>query len=386
MKILILAEYVRRYHWMPGAWVPALARGLAARGHDVTVAVDGTEDPALFAGSRLLVRRPHRTMRGSTPLAFQRWAMELVNDRAFDSTLSLTTLAPGAVWAPVGGSFIGGFISMALSHAGVSAVLETIARPWLPAAALAERRAKAIANKMGTIECRIGMLAAPAGVRPLGYASIAEHWPLLAPVSAQASKGEVRGAARRALGLDDSRPAVVVSAVHPRRPGFGAFLGAIESLGPDLAPAVLVLGRKPYSVERLAKRHGGLWALRFLGPTAQIPAVMAAADLAASPWSRARGATSGRFVADALRHGRPVLAHMHSPGAELIEPSHFGTPEIGTIVREESPVAWAAALRSSMESLALGQTTRAARDVSGALSLDGMCARLEAVLREAARH
>lgn len=377
---------------MASAWVPALACGLAARGHEITVAVDGVEDPAVFANVRLIVRRAHRTVRGSTPLSFQRWALNVLRTSHCDASLSLTTLVPAGVWAPVGGSFLGSFISMTRSHSGISSVLEALARPWLPAAVYAEKRAEFLARDMGSVRCRIGALTGPAGEHPLGYASTAEHWPGVAEANIEPGAPEaalVRAAARRALGIAGDRPVLVLSAVHPHRAGIGSFLGAIELLRRergDRGPLVLVLGRKPYSVERAARKHGGLESLRFVGATSQIPTVMLGSDAAVSPWAHPRAAGTGRFIADALRFGLPVIAHAKASGAELIVPEHFGTPEIGSLVTEDSVGAWRNAVCEAIDALPPGQTSRAARDVSRALSLDALCARVEGMLRESYGH
>jgi len=105
MKITVLTEYVRAMPWSMGAWAADIARALASRGHDARVACDGAEDPSVFGAVPALIRRPERTVRGGDPLGFQAWARERGTDGA-EAVVSLTPLAPGDVWAPLGDSTI----------------------------------------------------------------------------------------------------------------------------------------------------------------------------------------------------------------------------------------------------------------------------------------
>ncbi len=72
-------------------------------------------------------------------------------------------------------------------------------------------------------------------------------------------------------------------------------------------------------------------------------------------------------------------AHHRAPGAELIEPAHFGTPEIGAILEQPTAHQWQESWGSTARASA---AARAVNDVSGVVSLDGLAARIETVLGE----
>ncbi len=191
MKITILTEYVRGFVWSPTVWAADLARALARRGHSVTVACDGLEDPGMFAGLGLAVRRPERTLRGSDPLGFLDWANAYRGRSGGGATISLTPLAPGDLWMPLSASTLAELIPNLRTHTPVSALLEVLARPWLPIALLAESRAaRAHANFHAPIMAGIGRLDSVGRVRALGYASRFER---LTPEWRAELRASVRG-------------------------------------------------------------------------------------------------------------------------------------------------------------------------------------------------
>jgi len=381
VRVLIVAEYVRRFPWSAARWSADLGAALLARGHDVIVACDGVEDPTYFAGTPLLVRRPHRTWRGSDPLGFQSWTLAQAVRAGADATVSLTPLVPGDVWAPVthaAGALIGHLVR---SHSPVSAALEIAARPWLPLAALAEARARA-AHRSQTgrppVVARLGRLSDSGASVALGMAS------RLTPPSEDARR-DARRSVRSLLGLTMERATILISAVHPHRPGLDAFLRGFMLARADLgdhAPFLLVMGRRVLPVHGVASRLGAARFVRFLGATSRPELALAAADLAAAPCSATRDISTGRFIADSLRVGVPVLAHPRAPGAELIRPEHFGTPEVGTIVEDPGAEGWRRAIVQHLSLERWPYATRAARDAGAVLSMDGMGARLERVLND----
>lgn len=141
MKILILAEYIRRLPWSSSAWASDLARGLAARGHEVMVACDGLDDAALLAGVRLAVRRPVRTVRGSDPIGFQRWAFAMRQRMSDHASLSLTPWCAGDVWIRLDADTVAAVFRSIRAHRPLTALLELAHCPWVLAALNAEARA-----------------------------------------------------------------------------------------------------------------------------------------------------------------------------------------------------------------------------------------------------
>ncbi len=382
MRVLIVTEYVRRFAWSLPRWSADLAAALRARGHDASVACDNVEDPSFFTGVPLLVRRPHRTWRGADPAGFQSWAVDLSERGGFDATISLTPLVPGDLWAPVSLTSTALFGHLVRTHSPVSAAFEIAARPWLPLAALAEARARASSRPGGArpVMGRLGRLSGAGAAVPLGFASRLE--PFEEPARAAA-----RHAVRSLLGLSPERAAIQVSAVHPHRRGFAEFLSGFMLARADLgdhAPVLLVMGRRVIPVHRAAHRAGAARFVRFLGGTARPELAFGAADLAAAPWAAHGSIGTGRFIADALRLGIPVTAHPLAPGAELIRPEHFGTPEVGMIVDRPDAEGWRRAIVRYLSLERWPYATRAARDAGAVLSLDGMAARVEHALHRIA--
>lgn len=382
MKIAILTEYVRGFVWSHTAWAADLGHALARRGHHVTVACDGLEDPAMFTGIDLCTRRPERTLRGSDPLGFLNWTIELREHIRADATISLTPLAPADLWMPLSPSTLAELTPSLRAHTPVSAALEILARPWLPTALIAEARARRGSGSFPTpVMARLGRLESSSGARALGYASRFDR-----PEPEQ--RRTLRTQTRERLGISPDRPVVLLSAVHAKRPGLSALLAGFAGLrrrGVVNPPLLLVMGRRAHHVHRAADRANCADGLRFLGGTARADAAFAAADLAVAPWAASMGSATGRFIADALRLGVPVVAHRHAPGAELIEPAHLGTPELGTLLEHPTAHDWQELLGDYLSQNRIHPAARAVQDVSGVVSMSGLVARIESVLSEIRR-
>jgi glycosyltransferase involved in cell wall biosynthesis len=185
------------------------------------------------------------------------------------------------------------------------------------------------------------------------------------------------------LGIGPDRPVLLASAVHLQRGGLRPMLeGVVEARRGQPSLVVVIAGRRTHAIETEAQKAGCIDSVRIIGATSRMDALLAAADLAVSPWVGS-GLSGGRFVADALRLGCPVLAHRGSPGAELVEPTHFGTPELGGIVARATAQAWAQAIGETLSRERLTGAERAARDAGAVVSMDAMAARVESILAAA---
>ena len=404
VNITILAEYIRSFAWSPTAWAAHLAHALAKQGHHVTIACDGLENPAMFASLDLIVRRPHRTLRGSDPLGFHNWTTTLRQPARTSThapahaTISLTPLAPGDIWMPLNSGTLTELAAQLRAHTPLSALLEVLARPWLPTALLVESRARRNhRDSSPPILARLGQLESRGQVRALGYASRFDP-----PNPDQ--RLQLRTQTRDLLGISPDRPVVLLSAVHAKRPGLSTLLAGFASLRRRRAvnpPLLLVMGRHAHHAHRAADHANCTEGLRFLGGTARADAAFAAADLAVAPWSAPHStfpsgfpfafpsmftvSSTGRFIADALRLGVPVLATRHAPGAELIEPAHFGTPELGTILEHPTAHQWQETLGDYLTRERTRAAAHAAQDVSGVVSMAGLVGRIETILGELRR-
>lgn len=373
MKLLVVGEYIRRFPWSPSQWSVQVARALARRGHEVTLACDALEDPAPLLASidhprgslSLRTRRPDRTLRATHPFAFLRWALSRVRSAGFDASFSLTPLAPAHVWLPIEPDASELISSTLRTHPPISAALELAYRPWLPGAILSERRADRAMKQLAGVRARIGASTSRAGAqRGLGWAS-AWHIP------GDQEHAVLRAQARRSLSIPSHRRVVLVSATQNRRPGLELILDALAAATGD-RPILLVMGRRAHEVARLAHTRGISDFTRFAGGTERADALFAAADIVAIPWSRAEPRATGRLLADALRRRRFVLASRSVSGSELL-----GDPSLGLAI-EPTGDAWRDAL-AQVWNLA-PPLTRRDSPLLAELSMDALAARLEALI------
>lgn len=386
MKILLIAEYVRDNPITIGYWLIDLARALAARGHTVTVALDGLEnaEPLMQIGAAphdtstpidLRVHRPGRDHLGANPFAFQAWAMRMRDQITHDVSLSLTPLVPGDVWLPLGPQTWDSIKSVLMTQSPISAVSEFVHRPWLPAVDVAERLAARATTRRLTF-----------GLQGIGYASRLDQ-------PDEDRIADVRRVVRRRLGIDESRSVVIASVLHAHRSGLKSFLGAFghvvrETIGPK--PLALLIGRSGESIARYADRFGVTEHVLQLGRTMRVMELIAASDLVAAPlaaakyasWGLKQSSTSGRFVADGLRIGRPVIALNRASGAELLTPGRVEGDPLGPgwIVDANDTTQWSIGLMTGLSRAWLGHRTDAARRAGQDLGMDHLMERLEALL------
>lgn len=368
MNILVLAEYIRRQAWSPSAWAVDVARGLAGRGHDVLIACDGLEDPGLLDGLAVRIRRPLRTHRSADPVRFQRWAEAIRREERHRASISLTPWCAGDLWIRLDAQRAGAILRSISTRNPLSFALEIAHRPWLIAGWLAEARALRRAGRAR----RLHIDARPEEdeAHALLHASR-----LIRPEEPELARW--RAEVRAVLGLGDSRPVLLLSAVDVDHAALDAFLRALAQR-PDHRAVLLAAGRRAWTVAEAAARAGCRpGVVRHLGTTGRIELALAACDAAVIPWPDRGGSAGARFLADALVMGRPVLAHRGTPGADLLEPAHFGTAPLGLLAEAATAEGWVAVLDAALADGWLPKAARAARDAGPALSMTALIARLE---------
>jgi glycosyltransferase involved in cell wall biosynthesis len=372
VKILMLCEYVRQTPWSGSAWATHLAPGLAGLGHDVVVACDGLDDPALVAPAQVLCRDRARRAEHRRPSHFASWARRLVRDGPQDASLSLSPCVGADVWCPVEPA-AGMYVDQVLQRRNPASLAMAMTHmTWLPGALLAERRA--LATRAAP---------SPIGVSPhdggMGYASAFD-----APGARE--REDVRRSVRALLGVSQDRQLLVMSGVHQSRGGLSAMLEGLAGVGASretMAPILLVMGREGYSVHAIARRQGCERQIRLLGGTNAAHDAIAGADAALAPIPATDRQASGRFIADCLRLGVPVVADADAPGAALLSPTTFGTAPVGLIVEGADPARWARAIDQILSREWLEPSRRAAADVGATLSMDALLRRIERALDDA---
>lgn len=389
--VVMLASRLERHAWTHGALVARLARALIARGREVTLLCDAAEDTAMF-GCRVRARRAFEHDQAEAPTATARWLARMAQARAPGAqdavTLSLTRLVPGEVWMPVDESAA----ALLADELGSRRTLSRAMWLWRHWGVLAGRRMErdAAADE--------GQVRAVLAFGPSAAAAAAGRWPRLAgrvrdigfaamvePATGEA-ESRLRAEVRARLHINASRRVVLVSLMRTAGADWQAFLGAVARItAPEVragnAPVVVAMARDAYAVHDAACRAGCQRALRVVGQTERVDALLAAADAAAAPLGTGpdafRAGATGRFIADALRAGRPVLSAPTASGVDLV--AHRGVEAPGMVV-EPTVEAWAEGLRNVCDDDWLAARAIGARAAGGDLGFEEWVGRVEAAL------
>jgi glycosyltransferase involved in cell wall biosynthesis len=160
-----------------------------------------------------------------------------------------------------------------------------------------------------------------------------------APTGPPAS-AEAVGKTRAEIGAA-GRPVVLAVGRLTRQKGFDVLLGAITSLRDrDLVPLLVIAGDGPMAGQLAARSRAAGADVRLLGQRADIPALLAAADVVVVP-SRWEG--QPLIVQEALRAGRPLVASRVGGIPEL-------TGEFAALlVPADDPVRLASAIASVLD-------------------------------------
>lgn len=330
MKVLILTQFVRDLPWEPSWWAVTLAQELHAQGHEVVVAMDGSENSDAFRPCRVLVRDPGRTHLFGRPQEFGVWARAVRRQFRDHRSISLTALADGDVRLAVEPDPAAVAARLWNEHPLISALLETVKHRSLWAEARVARRVNAGA----------ALPTVPLGAE-LGYASALE------PVSAEDRRGlneELRGR----LGVAAGAALGVMSAVEFEAETMGEFLRGVARAAGVRPMALVVLSRQPRTLHTLARQAGCADVLRLMGCTREPGRVLAACDFAVVP-AEARECSTARWLADALRTGTPVVVHPRAAGVSRLHAPFANDPSPGVVAGGTDAASWASAIVGAID-------------------------------------
>lgn len=299
MRMLLLAERISDRAWSPTAVVVPLARALAEEG-SVVLAVDVASGDVEAWPAEVRVRRPGVGADERDPLGFRAWARGVRKETEHDVSVSFSPLADADV-------------VVALTPAG-------------------EREGRVALTRRGVVSRAFEAMdrgralgASAAGSRGEGLA--------LPPVSLM--EPGAGADVRAVLGIPPGGLMVLASSAHAEEEAFVALVRGFASLPGE---AVLVLaGRWSYLGYEAASRAGVADRVRVVGGTARMRDLILACHVACAPSMHG----SGRFAADALRLGKPVLAPRGSRGGVVV--ASAGEPRPGIVVSEEGG-GWSGAL------------------------------------------
>lgn len=380
MRLVIFVEYVTLGHWRKDAWSPLLARGLAARGHDVLVACDSAHDVSAFEPARVVVRHPLRTRHEAQPFRFARWARMIRAAEVHDVSLSMTPLAAADVMLSISEPAMRRLASTLRRSNLVSAGMDLVHEPMLPITALAEARA----SRSVLIQRRLTIAASEPGTIVRGCESIGLASALDPP--SDESRAKLRARVRAMFDLHDDATVLLTSAMHPYRAGGAAMLEALAHvrMGEDgHVPRVLIAGRYNVRLHEAAVRAGCADRIIFLGGTARMDAALCAADVAVAPGPMKSLPGTGRFIADSIRLGVPVITAAGVPGAGLVR-GDGGTVRPGIVLDGNQPNHWREAIEAMLDPSTRREAAAAAASRSPMLEFSTMVSRIEAILVECA--
>ncbi len=182
-----------------------------------------------------------------------------------------------------------------------------------------------------------------------------------------------RAAVRQKFSIPESVPLAVSVAVYPRQKGVDRVIAALERI-PNLH--LLAVGLKEIApVQTLAAKHDVLARTRLLGHTNEVAQLLGAADIMLHP---ARIENTGLVILEGLLAGLPVIASGACGFAEYVE--RFGA---GAVLAEPFDAAeFVAAIRAAIEPQRLVELKRRARESAPALRAEGGLERILDVIDE----
>jgi|GEM_PF-3914017 len=377
LRIAVLTEFVRALPTDTSRWVPVLTSGLRSRGHRVTVLADGVEQPDVLGDVPTVVHRHGRIHHGCEPFGFRRWARRTQSELAPDVTLSLTDHIAADVWLPLGpGPWT--FLDSLRHTTPVGAVLDLAHRPWVLLELLSQRAALRDATRLGAL--RATFAADPSSTRGLGDALSLPTASPLACVSEE-HRTAMRERARAAMRVAPATPLLLLSANDHELEHLDVVFEAFSLMRAhsSASPRVLLASRTPTKVRRRAARHGVADVIQSIGTTHNSAALLCAADAAIVPCPARAGESTGRFIADALAIGMPIIANAAAAGARLI------SSEAGIRLHAAGASRWRDAILHACDEAWRGRSSVAARACSA--PLEGVLDALESALiaRAAAR-
>lgn len=376
-----------------------ILRELVARGHLVTLVCDSAEEPAAIAELGIVLHQKTNFCyrKWSRPATLRAWLehADTVLAPRHDAVLSLSWLATGGVWMPVGPAAttsLGSAASRFVHRSGVPRMLcsdavyaDTRAIPSLLVRTLVERLARTHADRLARTHSIV--------VHSPGAARQAEAFVGSATGTWEPARRRPRVVTTSPCGISE-RPTGQTSATLRRitREMLGiaqsdtvALLPRIDRISSQVLPVFEAAGRlrapgspvtllvvcpDPYAVCRAAEMVGAASRVVVAAPSRRFEALLLACDLGILPGAAQRdpffAGSSHRAAADLLRRSRPILCRQGTPEAELL--GQVPERAAGIRVADGSAACWHRALTTAADPawrISAGVTARATADVLG---------------------
>lgn len=362
MNLLLVAENIADAPWNGAALASQVALRLLGRSCTVRLVCESVAEARLTdlsaAGVRVHARVPFCFRHRTAPKKFRRFVDDhvesLVNDRF--AVVSFSAVYAAAVWAPIEEApAIADFRLDDLAHELIGA--RTLRRK------LWEHRALALG---GVSRVQRHLAFAPRTMRPRspheGLEGRTVNIGYIAPTALPSIEraATLRTLTRRTLDIRPDRSALLLSGDGRRSIDLAPIFTALAHLHHQRRkniPLLIVSAHEPTLMQQIAQRSGlseYREGLRIVSATHHPETLLLASDLAVvirKPRLSPHALSPGRFLCDALRFGRPVLADRSAPGSAFIEQALRSgiTPPPALLVADNTPAAWYRALLEVME-------------------------------------
>ncbi len=417
MRILVLADRIVADPWPQAGLATEILRELVSRGHLVTLACDSAEEPVAITDLGIVLHQKSSFCyrKWSKPARLRAWLerADTVLAPRHDAVLSLTWLATGGVWMPVGPAAATRLTSAAsrfVRRSGMPRMLcsdavyaDTRSIPSLLARTLVERLARTHADRLARTHSIIVHSPAAAQQAEDFVRTASSAWEparrrprVLTTCPCGASERPMgqtstmlRRITREMLGIGQSDTVALLPRIDRISSHVLPVFEAAAKLRAPVGPlTLLVVCPDPYAVRQAAELTGAADRVVVAAPSRRFEALLLACDLgilASPPHPQPFFAGSAhRAAADLLRRSRPILCRQGTPEAELV--GQVQERAAGIVVPSGEVAAWHRALTTAADPswrISAGVTARATADVRG-LCPRTLADALEAALADSA--
>lgn len=367
-----------------------IARELIRRGHAVTM-LAGRAYASEIAASDIPVRAFGKRRLGIAALlgGFSRWVGEQLDQGGFDTSISMTLMAPAAVVQPRSGVFREAaersiarrrtdstralkraMLAINPRHlALLSSEKRTIHNPRV-------QRFVAISHYMAR-QLREHYHVSPERIDVIPNAAV---MPVLDATTRQAQRQRIRAS----LQLRDGQAAFLFPAMDPWRKGFEPLLLAMQkAANPDASrsgPVLLLVGQFGYAEFERVFRMGLRPSVRIIGLTRDMIGPYIAADVTVLPTFYD---PASKVLVESMMMGTPVIGTAYDGSSDLVLPAE--QPARGRVIADPWDVeALAKAITSLSNPTELTRCQQAIQGLAEQLSMRTHVDRLEAVLARTA--
>lgn len=303
MKIALVAEHFGVSHAGPAGTSERITAELLARGHSVTVFAGYTEDRPYR--ERLAVHWCGPKRAALRFLRLARWSREQISRGGFDSSLSLTTLAPAAILAPRGGTIAESheriIAAQSSRHLRISTSPREQVRRYLERRTMRDPMVCRIVAHSRLVESQFfrhyGIPPDRVVLREGGF-----DFPAIDPSAERQWRSAIRGR----FHIPEDATTFLLLSETPTHDGGADMLKAMSRLNRENGKAVLIIaGSLPYALQRGAAELGVRGSVRMIGPCPEPRPLFAAADVVVFPTP---SHPASACVLLALSAGLPVVA------------------------------------------------------------------------------